>query len=278
MNILNENITAYIDLLSKNGLTVTLHGEGMGENFKFYNYHASPYCHYIKAVYGKLRRCVCHQERVLEGCKEGSFFGCCYAGVGEFIYPITANGRLIGFVSVSGYLAENSLPKAAHFADKYLLPEGEIISLLRENLNPEIPKKKDIDALITPLCFMLSNYFENLKPTLPENKVFAEILGFVTENCHRKITMETLSKKFNYSISTISHMFSKNCGKSLPEYIDTLRLDEAKYYLRSGKAGISEIALFLGYSSSNYFSSVFKKKFGMTPKEYRNAKQNCSKS
>ncbi len=98
------------------------------------------------------------------------------------------------------------------------------------------------------------------------------MLKYVTENCHQKVTMSDLSEHFNYSVSTLSHLFMKHSGKTLPEYIDHLRLEEGKWYLKNSRTKIVDIAHFLGYSSSNYFSSVFKQKTGMTPREYRNCK------
>lgn len=272
----SKTIIAYIEYLKSTGLTVTLHG-GYISNSQFaeYNYHQNPYCHYVKNVYGKWTECVCKQAKVLEAAKKGSFFGCCYAGVGEFVYPVQVKDEVTCFVSVSGYKSALTPEKSRKFAVENALPEAEIANLTEKYLKDDLPEKELVDAVIEPLTFMLEAYFlKQQEDTSREDQLYHKILHFVTENCHSRITMKQLSEEFNYSVSTLSHLFLKNSGKSLPEFIDNLRLKEAKWYLANSSTSITEIALFLGYSSSNYFSSVFKLKYGLTPREYRKSSQN----
>lgn len=274
MLIHSKDISDYIDYLSELGFIITLHGKYITNSlFLKYNYHKNPYCHYVKNVFGQARLCVCHQEKVFSACDNGEFFGCCYAGVGEFVYPVNIKDNLAFFVSVSGYFAENTNEKALHFAAKHNLDKDEIMDLTNQFLKKEIPKKATVDTIVRPLIFMLESYFERKVETADsETVLYHKILRYIGENSHSHITMHELSEKFNYSISTLSHLFSKKSGKSLPAYIDDLRMSEAKWYLTNSNTSITEIALFLGYSSSNYFSTVFKQKFGVTPREYRGKK------
>ncbi len=270
--IRSKNIIAYMEYLKSVGFTVTLHGEFINNSvFLNYNYHQNPYCHYVKTVYNKWDECICRQKKVMEKIQNGSFFGCCYAGMGEFVYPITVGGNVGSFISVSGYKSGLTDCKSQHFASKNSLSKEELKTLIDKHLKTELPQKELIDAVIEPLIFMLEAYFKRKYENGRSNsKLYHQILRFVTQNCHTKITMKQLSEKFNYSVSTLSHLFLKNSGKSLPEFIDDLRLTEAKWYLANSNTDITEIAFFLGYSSSNYFSSNFKKKNGITPREYRN--------
>lgn len=271
MLISSKKITAYIDFLKNSGYTVTLHGKMVNNSdFLEYNYHQNPYCHYIKTVYGKWSECIKRQYKIIEKCKDGSYFGCCYAGVGEFVYPVRSGEKIVGFVSVSGYISEISKAKAEHFALKNSISPSEISKLADRHLNKSLPEKAVVDSAIDPLVFMLEQYYEGSCDESGSNtQLYHQMLRYITENCHNKITMSDLSRKFHYSVSTLSHLFMKKSGKSLPEYVDDLRLGEAKWYLANSESSVAEIAQFLGYSSSNYFSAVFKKKCGITPKKYR---------
>lgn len=71
----------------------------------------------------------------------------------------------------------------------------------------------------------------------------------------------------------LSKQFQKDCGISMPEYINRLRISEAGRLLASTNAKISEIALTLGFSNVSYFSSTFKKHSGVTPEQYRREKR-----
>lgn len=270
MKINSHHIISYLEYLNSVGLTITLHCNIIN-NSKFlqYNYHRNPYCHYIKTVYGKLNECICCQKKVIKKLECGSFFGVCYAGVGEFVYPIN-NGIVIGFISVSGYICEISKAKLSCFAKNHDIPYNELEELMEKYLISNIPPKSFFDAVINPLVFMLEEYFGNLHDEVSaDNKIYHKMLRYITDNCHKKITMRELSDEFNYSVSTLSHLFKKQSGKSLPTYIDDLRINEAKWYLANSDSSVAEIAHFLGYSDSNYFSTVFKHKCGITPKKYR---------
>ncbi len=271
MKVHSRQIKSYIDYLKSAGFFITLHGAYIDwSNFLEYNYHQNPYCHYIKSVYGKWEHCISRQEKVIKMCEDGSFFGCCYAGVGEYVYPVKNEEKIVCFISVSGFIGKETKSKAEHFAKKYGIDHEKLLALIDNYLSTDIPEKALIDAVIYPLVLMLETYFLQKRELSNEEALLHNaVLRYVTENCHTTVTMKKLSEHFNYSISTISHLFFKKTGKSLPAYVDEIRLNEAKWYLENSQTSITEIAVFLGYSSSNYFSLRFKKKFGVTPKEYR---------
>ena len=56
---------------------------------------------------------------------------------------------------------------------------------------------------------------------------------------------------------------------NISDHINNIRLERAAMLLRDGEMNISEVAYSLGFSSPNYFSTAFKNKFGVSPKEYR---------
>ena len=58
-------------------------------------------------------------------------------------------------------------------------------------------------------------------------------------------------------------------GYNINDYILNVRLQKAKHYLNERELSISEIAYKVGFASPAYFSTVFKAKCGMSPKEYR---------
>ncbi len=73
--------------------------------------------------------------------------------------------------------------------------------------------------------------------------------------------------------SYLSRAFKKEMGMTLTNYINKLRIEEAKYLLDSGNASVTEAALSVGYNDPNYFSKVFTKLEHVTPQEYRKRKK-----
>jgi two-component system response regulator YesN len=73
----------------------------------------------------------------------------------------------------------------------------------------------------------------------------------------------------NVSPSYFSRMFSKETGKTLVEYITSVRIEHAKKLLKSTNQRTYEIAQRVGYSDSHYFCNLFKKATGMTTRQYK---------
>ena len=90
-------------------------------------------------------------------------------------------------------------------------------------------------------------------------------------NCHlaEDVNSETLADLATMSVAQFYKVFSQEVGLSPADYHVRQRLFSAKQRLRNSDASIIEIALELGFSSSQYFATVFKKLVGLTPTDYR---------
>lgn len=77
----------------------------------------------------------------------------------------------------------------------------------------------------------------------------------------------------NVSANHFSALFSQNMGQTFIEYLTSLRMDKANEYLRCTGMRSSEIAGEVGYKDAHYFSYLFKKTQGMTPSDYRKARE-----
>lgn len=270
-----KDICRYMDfLIGDLGYFITLHGDFVAvPQLIRYNFHLNTYCKYVKSVCDNWQVCIEKQKRVFQKCGEGEFFGVCHAGVGEYVYPIIHNETVCGFVSVSGYKGKNedvARGKALRFADKNNISGTELLKIRNAFLLSDIPGEDTVDAVIRPLVFMLEEYIAQTDDILySDNGIYSRLLRFINSNHTDKLTMKLLSQRFNCSISTLSHLFKKNSGMSISEYVEKLRLDEAKWLLKQTAFSVTEISDSLGFCNSAYFSYVFKRSFGVSPKQYK---------
>lgn len=100
-----------------------------------------------------------------------------------------------------------------------------------------------------------------------------EVVTFIRFNIDQPISLNTLAKTFGVHPAYLSRTFKKTMGMTVTDYINTLRIQEAKYLLEQGNASVARVALSVGYNDSNYFSKVFTKLEHMTPHEYRKQKR-----
>ena len=88
-----------------------------------------------------------------------------------------------------------------------------------------------------------------------------------------EISLNRVAHAANVSANHFSALFSQNMGQTFIEYLTSLRMNKAKELLRCTGMRSSEIAGEIGYKDAHYFSYLFKKTQGMTPSDYRKARE-----
>ncbi|SFU56273.1 ABC-type sugar transport system, substrate-binding protein, contains N-terminal xre family HTH domain [Pustulibacterium marinum] len=84
-----------------------------------------------------------------------------------------------------------------------------------------------------------------------------------------EFTVEMLAEKLHISRVQLYRKVKAILGHSISDHMNYMKMERAKKLLNEGKMNISEIAYKLGFSSPNYFSTTFKAKFGMSPREFQ---------
>lgn len=91
---------------------------------------------------------------------------------------------------------------------------------------------------------------------------------YLTENYTSKVHLNNLCFLFGTNKTTLCNSFKKEYKVTIVEYLNSLRIKEAKSLLRSGKLSMTQISEQLGFESLHYFCRVFKKASGQSPTEY----------
>ena len=106
-----------------------------------------------------------------------------------------------------------------------------------------------------------------------EQVFMSKINNIIEENIDQSdFSVEELSQLLNISRVQLYRKVKALLGMSVSEYINSIRLNKAKIFLKESSQNISEIAYSVGFSSPGYFSTSFKNKYGVTPHNYRNNK------
>ncbi|HZG85824.1 helix-turn-helix domain-containing protein [Paenibacillus sp.] len=92
---------------------------------------------------------------------------------------------------------------------------------------------------------------------------------YVDENYSYELTLSALADLFHLNENYLSGLFKQNAGITFSEYVTKLRMTKAAQLLVESDLKLTDIATLVGYSSSSYFSTSFRKFYGMSPKEYR---------
>lgn len=106
-----------------------------------------------------------------------------------------------------------------------------------------------------------------------EPGVVHRVKEIVSQFISHDLTREQIAELVHLAPDYLSHLFKKETGVTLSEYIVSQRLTMAKYLLAQTSLPVSSIADKVGYSYVSYFNRVFKKAYGMTPVEYRRSEK-----
>jgi len=105
-----------------------------------------------------------------------------------------------------------------------------------------------------------------------KDKLISAIQQYIDENLGGKLQLNEVAEVFGLSPAYLSVLFKKNTETGFSEYVYTKKIDRAKEMLLSGDMKIYEVADALGFESAYYFSKVFKKVDGHSPREYIQSK------
>ncbi len=173
------------------------------------------------------------------------------------------SSKLIAMISAEAHKTfENTLnnPGMRTLQKKSDSPFGgeQVIGNLLENLLIALIREK-IGTNVRPL----------LSKDVFEDHLIKSIIAYLDEHLYDRIELSELARELNYSSTYLSQYFSKVAHYSIIEYYNIMKLNEAKKYMRDTKLSLDAISQRLGFCNQHYFSKVFKKYNGVTPKYYR---------
>ena len=281
INIIDE-ICDYVRFLNNTyNLEITIHPLGW-DDYLFHtrivecNAHSNLFCHQVKiGTEDSNNMCFQEQYKCFQQCSANEpFFYTCFAGVTQLIFPAYNGKSKIGYVSVGNFYSNKSdALNSLHSFCKNNNLDFDNMKIFFDSCITEMNVSKSlITTVVTPILSMIEIAYlqgEDVPVYDDNDSFYLRLLSYIKTNYTSNITIEYLAKRQNCSVSYLSHFFKKQCGMSLPEYINFLRVQDAKTYLEMTNMSIQEISNLCGYSSANYFSTAFKKILGVSPKIYK---------
>lgn len=179
----------------------------------------------------------------------------------ECIRRIRESNRLCVIIIVSGYDDfEYARQAIRHNVDFYLLKPVE---------DEEFREIIEQAAALYDKRLEQENILARYEAKQPKPRSKSSVIEYInTHFTWKDLSSETIEEEFHLSRTALFKLMKELTGMSLVEYVTTLRIDYSMRLLREDKP-IGEIAVLCGYGDQFYFSRVFKKKLGISPREYR---------
>lgn len=95
------------------------------------------------------------------------------------------------------------------------------------------------------------------------------VIEIIQKNYREELTLKSVADQLHVNAVYLGQVFKKEIRYSFSQYLNQIRIKRAQYLLLNSNFNINEISEEIGYNNTNYFSKMFKKLNGITPKEFR---------
>lgn len=230
-----------------------------------------PLCAYMRQNQAFDANCHACDKQAMINCRKcgQSFFYRCHIGLKEYVAPVFYDGAVVGYM-VIGQVTDGSEEEWALIRanlEKYsgvdLVRAKELYIHLPHFTNNIIESAgRIVDACV-------SHIYHKRMLDVRHMDLSQQMEQYITANICEDLSIEHLCSRFEISRSEIYRLFEQRFGTSVADFIRNKRTSMAEELIRNTDQKISEIAQAVGFYDYNYFSKVFRKSYGLSPRDYR---------
>lgn len=118
---------------------------------------------------------------------------------------------------------------------------------------------------------MIYTFIRELKnEQLPKyTNIVMQTISYIHEHILHELSLEKIAKDLYIHPSYLSNIFKKETGTTVSNYINQKKIEESKYFLLHSELSISDISNLFRFCNQSYYTALFKKYTGVTPKDFR---------
>ena len=230
-----------------------------------------PFCHLIKNNQEGKKRCHNCDQRAFQRVQESGkldLYQCDFL-LYEACVPLYSYGILTGFLMMGQTTLDFQVDKQAIYqkALPYISDKQELkkaIDLIPQHTIEDIESFSHIiDCCAKYLS--LDNRLEHKK-----RPIASQIKKYIDQHYNKSLTLEDMASRFQLSKTTLETAFKQTYKVTIHTYITQVRILHACQYLKQPHYSIQDTAELCGFEDPSYFTKVFKKSMGISPKGYRN--------
>lgn len=177
---------------------------------------------------------------------------------------ITKN--LLPNLEISNLISEEGVI-VTNLSDEERARVGGIFNHLRQ-LSPD-DKYLQAEILSSALELIIVLSKNQTVPTKKKFDILQSALNYINQHINEEISITQISERCYISKYHLCRLFKEKMGITIMEYILQTRIMMSKELLRKENLSITQISTKCGFSSSSYFSRVFKEKVGVSPMKYK---------
>ena len=178
----------------------------------------------------------------------------CHYHLTEALQPVVVYGKHVGYFLIGQMLTDR---------EKFIRlnrPTDYELFLLKDLASPSLETLRSAAAILSCLAkyTVIDRYIG-----LSAQQNLDAVLEYIDEHYREHITVADLCRIFHYSRPSLFMHFKNELNQGITSYINDLRLEKSKALLEEHP--VKEVSSLVGFEDANYFSRIFKKKYGVSP-------------
>ena len=260
-----------LDFYKITGLTISVWDTDINQ-LAYEPQKMSEFCKLIKGSPLGKKRCLCSDRKIISDCnqKKCATTHKCHAGLVDTAVPILYGEQVLGFI-MFGQVKDKDFPE---ITKKEIDKLSRELKIPQKKLNDSYNKLAGFDADIIESASnilnsaLLSLYLNNYI-SFTENELVTAIHTYINSNIQSPISVSNICEEFSIAKNRLYTLWRKWFGLTVGDYILNIRMRRAKNLLVNEDMKIKDVCVEVGIPDYNYFSKVFKRFYGVSPKEYK---------
>lgn len=222
-------------------------------------------------------------NRALAMCKECDYNACmkakrtkqryiyrCHAGLTEAVAPIIVDEKIVGYIMLGQILQvddqEKAWEKIELYIKKFDLDYDRVKKLYFKKRNYSYDKIVSVSKIMEACAAYLLLY---KMIVFNEDSSAKRLDEYIQKNIFKELNVDKICNDLGISRVKLYAISERTYGMGIAEYIRKIRVDSAQKMLIKTDEKISDVAEKCGFYDYNYFTKVFRKYVGLTPRDYR---------
>lgn len=126
-----------------------------------------------------------------------------------------------------------------------------------------------LEAMRDRLIALVQKYGESYRRQNGADDLAERARRYLERHYAEEISLQQMANELFVSSAYLSARFKSKTGKTMVQYLEDVRMKKAAEYLQLGKLSVSEVAELVGYHDASYFTRVFRKRYGKSPRDFR---------
>jgi len=227
--------------------------------------HHGPFCEFVK-LQGNLAKCLSEKQKSIHRAKAGRpFEHICRYGIWDLVYPVVFEGETVGVLYLGSLRAGRTLKSV----NGKIYSGAPIAAVSAENKS-QLRRWGKFLANFVILALSRWRRLGNKTFRQKKEEFYAQAANTFIHNYYREdIGIGDLTAQLSCHPNYLGKMIQQACGKSFRRLLTEFRIEKAKSLLAMEQYSVTEAAFACGFSDPNYFSTVFHRLTGFTPKKFR---------